>query len=212
MGTNLIDDLEWIVFQSVNSYNVNENTKLAVTVTIRSKTGSENMLVKLGFFSGNSADGFAIGLNGRPTYASAFSSCFEVTGGDGDLVDFCNPQLAFVEPAKATDNDIITLTFDNGVISTPLENEPNIYLCATAVTTDGDRIEVCEQTAKTKFRASNGGRFRSDFWPRGFFNVPAGKTLAKIEYYVTNADGTIKIGYGGISINPEPFIYSFRCN
>jgi hypothetical protein len=210
IGPNLIDDVEWVVFQSVNSYSVNEQSSIDVLVKIKSKTGSENMLVKLGFFAGNSNDGFAIGINGVPTYSSFFSSCFEVTGGAGDLVDFCNPQLAFIEPAKSLDNDIITIIFDNGVVTTPLETLNDIYLCATAVTTDGDNIPVCEQTPKTKLKAANGGRFRTDFWPRGFFNVPAGKTLSRIEYFVTNADGSIKIGYGGSTT--DPFIYTFRCN
>lgn len=210
IGGNLIDDVEWIIFQSVNSYSVGSSTSIDAAVKITSKTGSENMLVKLGFFSGNSADGLSVGINGVPTYSSFISSCFQVTDGDGDVVDFCNPQLAFIEPAKALDNDIITLTFDNGVISTPLENVNDIYLCVKAITNDGGNIEVCERTNKTKFKPTNGGRFRADFWPRGFFNVPEGKTLVRLEYFVTNADGSIKVGYGGSTT--QPFLYTFKCN
>ena len=31
----------------------------------------------------------------------------------------------------------------------------------------------------------------------------------KMEYYITNASGTTKVGYGNTS---SPFVYNFKCN
>jgi hypothetical protein len=35
------------------------------------------------------------------------------------------------------DNDFVTLTFDGTVVATPVSGETELYLCATAYTSDG---------------------------------------------------------------------------
>lgn len=203
-GGNLINDWEWVAFYSDVDYSVANEPEFKATVNVSIPTTTDNISFKMGYVVANSSDG----LSGSDRYGSYFPDCLTVNG-TGDLIDFCNPQLSSVEPRTALDNDIITLNFDGGVISNPLENETNIYLCATAVTTTGETLEVCEQTTKTKLTALGARRFRIDLWPREFFAVPAGKTLKRLEYFFTNADGTKKIGYGGLS---DPFLYTFNCN
>jgi len=51
------------------------------------------------------------GLSDPSRYGSKFTNCFQSIGA-GDLIDFCNPQLANVDPRTSLDNDIISLTFD----------------------------------------------------------------------------------------------------
>jgi len=206
IGGNLIDDVEWVTYQSNTEYAVSGNSKIAAAVKITTKTGPENMLVKLGFFLGNSTDGLT---NDERYNKAQFTSCFSVTGGDGDLVDFCNPQLAVIDPSRATDNDFITINFDGDVIPNVLNGKNKVYLCAKAYTDKGNVLERCTADAPSLLKATGPDKWRIVIWPRGFFNAPEGETLTKIEYYFMDESGAAKLGYAGTS---DPFVYTFRCD
>jgi hypothetical protein len=202
-GGNLINDWEWVAFYSDADYTVAGNVTINAVVSVSIPTTEDNISFKMGYLAANSTDG----LSATDRYGSYFPGCLRVVG-TGDLVDFCNPQLAGVDPRNSLDNDIITLSFDAGVMANPLENASEVYLCARALTTDGDVLDACAATEKTKLVSLGAGRFRLDLWPRDFFSVPAGKTLHRLEYYFTNADGSVKVGY---TAGPDPFIYTFIC-
>ncbi|GGH05588.1 hypothetical protein GCM10007415_47480 [Parapedobacter pyrenivorans] len=207
IGPNLVDDFEWIVYRSTQSYTFRNNEDIDFDVNVECNVGSENMLVKLGFYVGSSIE------NLRPEDTDykkvAFSQSFEVTGGEGDLIDFVNPQLATVQPVRSLDNDIITLMFDAGVTQTALENEDDIYLTIQGFDEAGLLVaEVNEQTGKTRLTSIGGKRFLIDFWPRGYFSLESVQRIARLEYFVTDASGIRRVGYGNTD---EPFTYTFRC-
>jgi hypothetical protein len=207
IGPNLFDDFEWVVYRSSRVYTFTNNDNVDIKVKIECKLGPENIVAKLGFFIGSSKE------NLRPADTDytkfAFSNQFEVKNGTGDLIDFVNPQLSKIEPVKSLDNDIVTFTFDSGVTNTSLSNTDELYLCAKAFDQNNIMIgQICEQTAKTKLNVLGGKRYRLDLWPRGFFNIAATATIARIEYYYTDATGTIKVGYGNTA---DPFKFTFKC-
>ncbi|MFC3198096.1 DUF4961 domain-containing protein [Parapedobacter deserti] len=207
IGPNLVDDFEWIVYRSTQSYTFRNNEDISFDVNVACNVGAENMLVRLGFYVGSSIE------NLRPEDTDykkvAFSQVFEVTGGEGDPIDFVNPQLAAVQPVRSLDNDIVTLTFDAGVTHTALDSQEDIYLTIRCFDEEGLLIdEVNEQTDKTRLRSIGGKKFLLDFWPRGFFNVEMGQRIARLEYFYTDASGTLRVGYGNTE---EPFSYTFRC-
>lgn len=209
VGTNLVDGVEWVVFQSDQTYTVNGGKNYTADIHIVTQAGPANRLFKLGFFLADSQDGFSDGLDGSsPSYAVLFSDCFSVTGGTGDLLDYCNPQIGSAQPLTALDNDIVTLVFDNGVLTTPLTGINDIYLCAKGFTDDGDSVTVCDPVAAAKLAAIGGEKYRIDLWPRGFFHIPEGKTLLRMEYYFMDATGAVKVGYGNTD---KPFTYQFTC-
>lgn len=203
-GGNLLPGWEWVAFYSDNAYNVGGNVNVSVTVNINIKVSSDNVSFKLGYVVAESVDG----LSGTSYYASAFPGCFRVFG-TGDLVDFCNPQLSTIDPLNSLDNDIITLNFDGGVINNALQNTSNVFLCAKGITTDGDTLAVCRQDTTTKLVSSGIEKWRIDIWPRNFFNLPASKQLASLQYYFTDATGNVKVGSTGD--DSTPFIYTFKC-
>lgn len=207
IGPNLVDDFEWIVYRSTQSYTFRNNEDISFDVKVECNVGAENMLVRLGFYVGSSIE------NLRPEDTDykkvAFSQVFEVTGGEGDLIDFVNPQLATVQPVRTLDNDIITLTFDAGVTHTVLDNQEDVYVTIRCFDEDGLLIdEINEQTDKTRLRSIGGKKFLLDFWPRGYFNVERDQRIARLEYFYTDASGTLRVGYGNTE---EPFSYTFRC-
>jgi hypothetical protein len=202
-GGNLLPDYEWVAFYSNSAYTIGGNVTVHATVSIHIKTSPENLLFKLGYCVANSTDG----LSDPSRYGSYFTSCFQVNGA-GDLIDFCNPQLANVDPRTSLDNDIITLTFDGGVTSTALDNASQVYLCISAITSSGDSLSVCEQTTRTKMTPLGLNRWQKDIWPRKLFSLSDNQHLTGLRYYFTDASGNNKVGYGGGS---SPFTYTFKC-
>ncbi|RYY59865.1 MAG: DUF4961 domain-containing protein [Chitinophagaceae bacterium] len=204
-GGNLINDWEWVAYYSNSSYSLNDNDEATAWVNISIPTTLDNISFKMAYAVANSTDG----LGSDPQYYGSSSSglCLEVKG-DGDLIDFCNPQLSGVEPRIALDNDIITIGFDAGVSDNPLKDVTELYFCATGITDTGERIEKCTPSPTSKAVSLGAGRFRLDLWPRKYFGITETQKLARLEYFFTNADGSIRVGYGGLS---DPFLFTFSC-
>jgi hypothetical protein len=203
-GGNKLNDYEWVAFYSNLAYNIVNGDDFDITVSIKIKTSEDNLSFKLGYCVAESSDGLS-----DPQYFSYNfpSQCFEVHG-TGDLIDFCNAQVAVIDPRTSLDNDIITVSYDAGLLAPPLSDIPEVYLCAKGYTTDGDSVSVCEQTARTKLDALGLNRWRKDLWPRGFFKLSDNRHLSKMSYYFTDVTGTVKVGYAG---GADPFTYTFKC-
>jgi hypothetical protein len=204
-GGNLINDWEWVAYYSNSDFSLPGNFKTTAVVSLRIPVSNDNLSFKLQYVVANSTDG----LSGTDRYGSYSPGCFSVNG-TGDLIDFCNAQLATVEPRTSLDNDIITIGFDGGVAKNDLESAADVYLCATGITTTGARIEVCSQVSTTKLTSLGAGRWRIDLWPRKFFSLTDNQQLSRIEYFFTDAAGGKKVGYGG-GTSTSPFLYTFKC-
>lgn len=205
---NIIADMEWIVFRSTKTYDVNSSVTFQVKVV--TKTGEQNLLVNLGYFVGNTYNGLE--PPGNDKFHDGKYAGLTIENGTGDLIDFVNPQIAMMELAKATDNDIQTIYYDGDLIPTPLSGISKIYLCAKAYTTHGQVIDKCEISDKTQFKTAAGiSRYRFDFWPRSFFGLAENQTLSKIEYFLMDETGTLKVGYGGSTLSTDPFKFTFTC-
>jgi len=202
-GGNLINDWEWVAFYSKSDYALGGNITVNVTVSLRLPTTTDNLSFKPGYVVANSSDG----LSGSDYYGSFFPGCFRVNG-TGDLIDFCNPQLATVEPRTSLDNDIVTIGFDAGVAANALDHATEVYICATGITTTGERITVCTTAAGSKLASLGAGRWSKDIWPRKFFSLNDNQQLSRMEYFFTDAARAVKVGYGG---GADPFLYTFKC-
>jgi len=202
-GGNLLNDYEWVAFYSNAAYAVGGNVTVHATVSIKIKTSMDNLMFKLGYCVAESTDG----LSDPQYYNSNFPGCFTVNG-TGDLIDFCNPQLAVVDPRTSLDNDIITITLDGGVTLTALNNAAQVYLCAKGYLTNGDSVTVCTQTTDTQLRSLGLNRWQKDVWPRGYFHLSDNQRLARLAYFFTDASGSVMVGYGG---GTDPFTYTFKC-
>lgn len=202
-GGNLINDYEWVAFSSNAAFSLGGNVTVHATVSLKMTVSADNLSFKLGYVVANSTDG----LSDNSRYGSYFPGCFTVNG-TGDLIDFCNPQLATVEPRTSLDNDIVTVGFDGGVAANLLANATDIYICATAVTTTGVRLQVCNTTTASKLTSLGAGRWRIDMWPRKFFSLTDDQHLDHLEYFFTDASGGNKVGYGG---GTAAFTYTFKC-
>lgn len=207
-GNYMTDDLEWVVFWTEQAFNVPQGVKDNIDVKMVIKPGPENMQFKTGYFLGNSADGLSDVFGSNNVYKCMFKDCFSITDGDGDIIDFCNPQIAAVTPGVATDNDFLTVSFDPDIVPTALNGIANIYFCAKGYTSDGQILDACTQTDDSKLKSYTGKKSAITIWPRAYFNMQEGQTLTKIEYFFTDATGTVKVGFGNTA---APFVYTFKC-
>ncbi|WP_205511504.1 DUF4961 domain-containing protein [Longitalea arenae] len=205
IGGNYINDLEWIVFQSDRAFDLSDLPPIEADVTIKVKVGAGNLRVKLGYFSASSQQE----LSEPKFYGKWFSDCFEVTNGSGALIDFCSPQISAIDPVQSTDNDIITIKYDEDAIATNLSGADKVFLCAKGYTTDNKEITVCKQDGETAFTALGGKKWRKDIWPRKYFGLTEGQSLDRIEYYFTDVTGTIKVLKQGNT--GDPFVFTFSC-
>lgn len=212
IGPNYIDDMEWVAFKSDVKMLSNGGDNITGTFDMNIKVGSDNRnaSVRLGYVICTEDDGLAVNnLGGQTNYWDVrYADCMSITGGQGDVIDFCNPAFTYLTPAKVLDNEYVTILFDGTVAQTKLTGADNVYLCATAHTTDNQDIVVCSQDDKTKMVKVADNKYNITFWPKGYFNVPQGKTLASIDYYITDKTGAIKVGYANTS---TPFKLTFAC-
>jgi len=209
IGPNLVDDMEWIVFWTREQYTIRNGDRPEITTHISIKSGTQNMKFKFGYFIASSEDGLNDFLGGPGAlYKTQFTDCFDVTDGEGDLLDFCNPPQTVVDPYRSTDNDILTITFDRDILPGPLGED--IFLCANATLTDGREISRCGTSEEYRLEPVSGasGQYEISLWPRQFFELAPGEVIERLAYHFTDAYGQIRVGYANTE---EPFVYTFHC-
>ncbi len=206
IGDNYISDVEWVVFQTDVTANIvdDNNQTIHIDVFLEPLLGMQNLTVQLGYFVGTNK----YGLGNTNNYALQFGSCFTVSDGEGQHLDYCSPQIATAEPAQSTDNDIISIYFDEMALPTALSGADQVYFCATGFTAT-ETIDLCATGSRQAMTALGEGRWRIDFWPRQLFQLTEGQELARVEYVFTDAQGTRTVLNGGDT--GEPFVYQFYC-
>lgn len=210
VGPNYVNDMEWVVFQTDQRWDIQNGDKPTYTVYIKTKVGPSNLRCHLGFFVNHTDNGFGDGNDHKKVAYS--SECFEVVGGKGPVTDFCNLHANRTVPSSALQDDLITFSFLGNILENDLVGQ-DAYLEATAYTTSGKTYVVNEKTSKTQMTPQVGedGTYNITFWPAGFFNIPDGETLEHIDYVFTNKDRSV-IVQDDNGDGPIPFTYVFSCD
>ena len=215
---NVLNDMEWIAFKSDNYSSVNGT--IHYTVTIKCNSGKSNLKFRPSFFINHSSDG--IGGDEAHYSVKDADDCFEVVEGSGTVIDFCSTHYYQIEPLSALQDDYVTFTFQGDINTNELIKAENVYIEATAYTIEGKIYTVNEKSAKTLMkRETKLPRYNVTLWPGGFFNIPDGETISRIEYIFTNEDGTVSISQSddcrdneGEEVEEgikEPFVFEFQC-
>jgi hypothetical protein len=217
---NYINNMQWVVFQSDNAYNMSAiNTPVNVTLTLTPGADNNNAEVNMNYLVAETNDGLAdpdtylCSGDSYEYYAPINGTRLTLTGGAANTdVDYADPQYGTVVPGVALTDDYITVSFNGAATTTPtaLLNQPQVYFHAIAYTTDGSTYIVNEQTSKTEMveTSSTSNTYKLTFWPRSFFGVPAGKTIDHMKYLFTDVTGTKQVGFNNTS---TPFSFQFFC-
>ena len=220
VGTNVLDDMEWVVFQTDQKWDIANGQTPSYTIYIKINVGTQNLKCHLGFFVNHTDDGFSGGNDHKKFMMS--QECFEVVGGTGATIDFCSNHYNKVAPMSALANDFVTFSFIGDVADNNLVGK-NIYFQGIAHTASGKTYSVTEKNAKTLMKKNNNasGTYNITLWPMGYFQIPQNEEIDYIEYEFTNADGSVTIGQSdddftqlGIPLptTRKPFIFKLSCD
>lgn len=143
-------------------------------------------------------------------------------GLDPDLYPNIDWQDVILNPNSFQQTYYVTFTFQGDINTNELIKAENVYIEATAYTIEGKIYTVNEKSAKTLMkRETKLPRYNVTLWPGGFFNIPDGETISRIEYIFTNEDGTVSISQSDDSRDnegeeveegiKEPFVFEFQC-
>ena len=220
VGTNVVDDMEWVVFQTDDKYAIINNQFPTYTIWLKTNVGEKNLKFHPGVFVNHTDDGFGGGTDHKKVQFAP--ECFEVVGGKGDIIDFCNRHYNTVSPMASLQNDLITLSFNGSIAENPLTKAEAIYINGEAHTTGGGVYKITEKSAKTLMIRENAysDNYRITVWPVALFNVPVAEQIDYFNYYFTNADGTVTITQSdddyvnyGTEIPPVkvPLKFAFEC-
>ena len=125
------------------------------------------------------------------------------------------------EPTRALQDDLISFTFAGETNDNELINSDEIFFESTAYTSEGGVYKVNRRDETTLMSRPN--TFEHNYsiviWPAGFYSIPEGETITRIEYSFTNRDGSVIVNKSfDMTINgdtPEsddiPFTYQLRC-
>lgn len=195
VGPNVLNDMEWVVFWTDDSWDIVNNANPRYTIYIRTNVGEQNLKATLGFFVNHTDDGFSNGGDHKKVKFS--DECFEVIDGKGPLIDFCNDHYNKMQPLSVLQDDYVTFNFNGGVnLNNPLSKSgEEVYLKAIAKTDFGHLYEVNEKNDKTKMTKESAfsDTYGLTIWPADFFAIPDGEEIISVEYWFTNRDETIVI-------------------
>lgn len=188
-GPNVLDDMEWLVYWSNDIESVSVRENFSAEIKIVTRTSSENMKVKLGFFINHTVDGFS---TDDKNWKVAYTDCFQVVDGDGIVMDFCEAHFNMFQPSNVTKDDIATIKFQGGIAANALDGEDEVYLCATAYSSTGNAYTVTDRSEKSKMTKDsyNNKTFSLSVWLADYFKIPDGESITRLEYYFSNKDGS----------------------
>lgn len=220
VGTNVLNDMEWVAFQTDKVYSIKNHDNPTFTITFKCKTGPKNLKAHIGFFINHSDDGLS---SDDKHYKVVYSEeCFQVVNGTGMEIDYCNYHFNQVEPMNALQDDFITFSFMGDTYPNDLVKEDAVYFEATAYTDNGNTYTVNEKTDKTQMMKEDrsfSNIYSLTIWPADFFGIAEGETIARIDYIFTNADGTVSVTQTDDDIasgmeeegSKEPFVNELVC-
>lgn len=220
VGTNVLDDMEWVAFQTDDKYSIINNQFPTFTIFITTNVGEKNLKCHLGIFINHTDDGFSGGNDHKTVQFSP--DCFEVVDGVGLTLDYCNDHFNKISPMSCLQNDYVTFTFKGSAAENTLAATKEVYLQGTAYTTSGGRYTMDVRDGKSRMVRENAysDTYNITFWPVDFFGVPEDEVIERIEYYFTNSDGTITITQSDDNLAQlgtpmpavkEPFEFHFEC-
>lgn len=194
VGTNVLNDMEWVAFQTDKVYDIKNHDKPTFTITFKCKTGPKNLKAHIGFFVNHSDDGLS--TDDRHYKVMYSEQCFQVVEGTGFETDFCAYHFNKTEPLAALQDDYITFSFLGDTYTNDLVSADAVYLEATAYTDSGKKYKVDEKSEKTWMKKEDRAFnkiFSLTIWPAEFFGVEDGEVITRIEYIFTNKDGTVSV-------------------
>lgn len=217
VGNNVLEDMEWVVFQTDQKWEIDQNQDPKYTIIFHLKAGKKNLKFHPGFFVNHTDDGFSTSDDHKKVRFA--EECFEVLGGQGPVMDFCNNHFNKTTPMMALQDDYVTFTFNGDVADNGLNAFGKVNFVAEAVTTDGKVYKADPAAMKRENTVSN--VYNITIWPTGFFHIPQGEVIQYINYTFASPDGSVVITQSDddfdqlgtpIPAEKQPFTFTLSCD
>lgn len=215
IGNNLVPDLEWVVFRSVDQISIANGITILGNVNFQIKVGADGntTIFKPAYVICESSDGLNYFAGNLSDADFAFNTGARMTvNGPGDINDLCDPQLTSFNPPKSLQNDFLTITYNEALDSLNLLKGSKLYLCVdTVYTSDGKKLTgFCNQTPQTQLveTSATSNLYTLTFWPASLFKLSSSQTVTSMAYHIIDANGNSV----GLNDSSTPFIYKYDCN
>lgn len=220
VGTNVLDDMEWVVYQTDDKYDIINNQFPTYTIYLTTKAGPKNLRCHMGVFVNHTDDGFGGGNDHKKCMISADD--FQVVNGEGMMLDYCYNHYNKVSPMSALQDDFVTITYNGKVSPHPINDGGEVYLQGTAYTAEGGVYNLTAKDASTKMRRESeyDDIYTITRWPAQLFQIPAGEEIVRIEYFFSNRDGSITVTQSdddlaisniALPAIKQPFVFVLEC-
>lgn len=189
--------VEWVVFKSKTVFNESDGTSRAPmvgTIKIKLKTGPKNIK----FFMGFTWAGMAHGFDGNHYKENVATKVLKVTGASGGIDDYTVLHYVSTTPNVFRYGDIFSIDFASEVdgTATGLKGTDKVYLCGTAVLSDGTKVSVTEPTDANLMMKTGDITYKKYIYPKSFFKLPSTAVISDMYVYFINADKSVVVTDG----------------
>jgi hypothetical protein len=192
--------MEWVVFESQAVFTADgsaggANALIDGTVTIKLRTGPENIKVNMGYSYCGRAFGFSASGEEYPKTDVIASKVLEVTGGPGPVNDYTTVSLISTTPQEFGYGDIFAINFVEETPSTltELKGADKVYLWGKVVYNDGQEKVMDAIGPKTLMEKVGDGAWQKYIYPRDFFDLPAGAGITAMWFHFSDESGSIVV-------------------
>lgn len=195
---NALHDMTWVVYETIEAYNIKNNEQINGRIYVRYKVGLVNAKVNLSYLVANTASGFITGTMDH------YSKPIVVKDGVTPGINYVDPQLLSIVPSKGNVHDEFTLTFNAPDKHLTLAHQ--VYFSSIAYTKKHKKIEITGKSVTSRFIPIGNNLWRFTFNPYLYYAVEKSEQIDHIIYYLTNEAGDVILKKDSSS----PFTYQFN--
>ena len=214
-------EMEWVAFYSNKFVDVSK-AAFEGTITVQITVGDQHSGTQLGYFVGSVDEGLKYEEGGSTPNAASkhydieFPNCLIITEVADGATDLCGSPPTFtatIAPDNYLFDDILSIRFDakEGLdgANTELYNSGEVFACATAILSDGSRIEKCDRNLASKMSLIGDNIWELTLWPTDYFGISNGARMIELHLNFQNADGSVVVKNPGFD---EDMIFGQVCN
>lgn len=182
---NVLNDMVWIVYQTKEKYAVYGKQKdIHGTISLSYQIGNSNIIYKPSYVIANDVDGF--GSNN-----TLFNSDrVIIKNRQGNIKNYCLPQLVSIVPLKGTIKENLTITFNANACQNLLAKSNVVYLKSIAYTKNNKSIKIDNRKISSKLIPAGNNNWRITINPTKYYDLHEEK-LDRITFSFVNENNEV---------------------
>lgn len=191
-------DFEWVVWRTKERCDLGENGddspefRSQADIKITFMNGPKDIKFNFAAMYATTTIGLDPDESWGVKYCKPVVQLYQTTGGSA-LEDYTVPKLVSTVPVKMSFEDVFCVNFVSklGNTVTALADETDVYLMGKVVLEDGTEVLVDKRHDESnRMSRSSEYEYMKYIYPRQFFGVLEGDTIAEMYLWFENVDGT----------------------